>query len=384
MRRFASALLLVLLLPWQAGAGAPDFEIRIDGKVLRKASGKLVFSLSEFELDGATEVAIANRRTGESRTVRLSSVYADSSYSDELPAGLFDAIEPGEWSACVTWRVPDSLPAMTARLAAIHEYQNVLRLGLGRTLLDEKEPGSKVSSRIALNKIEKFHRIGASLAGRIRAKGTGDDEVNPFRRPIRIQSGFNPFSMASSASLRTPVEQIREVLFWEAHRTLTQQMGVPEDLVDLVFDAPATVRRFTPLGEGGGGSAGDFAPTVVIAAESIDAAAYIARQRIGADIRKLVRLKMFRDDFIRDRRAVDLLVNEGQVVAMDGRRLAVSFAPPFVKDGETVSVIVDGEAGGEIPVVLAVPKADEGYTLTAEIPDGAIARVRPGMTVRRK
>lgn len=381
---FVVSLCALLLHPLAAAAAQPTgFSIRIDGKILRKTSGKLVFSTSEFELDGSQAVTIASRRTGESRVVGLSSVYGDSCYSETLPPELLERIDEDDWAPTVVWNIPDNLAAMTARLAAIHEYQNRLRLELGRALLDEDVAGSKVSSRISLNKIEKFNRIGAVLAGRILEKGKGKESFNPFRYPIRIQTTFSPFAI-SSRTFRSPVDRIREVLFWDVHRTVVQQLGVSEKLVDLVFDAPSTVRRFIPTDGMTLQERSEFAPTVIIGAESIDAVMYIARQDIEGDVRNLFRMKRYRDEFIRDRPALDVFVNDGKVVAIAGRRLAVSFVPPFMKPGETVRVVVDENAEEEIPVVLESPKAGEGYTLTAELPDGAIARVRPGMTVRRK
>lgn len=386
MSRSARTVLLTAILCLAAGpaAAADGFAVRIDGKVLRKASGRLVLSLSAFELDGGTEVLLTNRRSRESRTVRLSAVYDDSSYTEALPADILGAVNEDDWVPSVSWTVPDTVMALNARLNAVHERQNVLRLELGQALLDEREPGTKVSSRLALNKIEKYHRIGAILARRIRELSRKREDFNPFAYPIVIKSGFNPFSRPSDASARSPVRESREVMYWEVYRTLNQQLGIEEGLVDLVYDAPSTIRRITPVGVPGDKERADFVPTVVISAESIDAAAYLARQQFEDHVKKLIRLRMFDDPFIKDRPVLDTLVNEGRVVAVAGGRVAVTFCPPFMKTGETVFVTVDEIKAEDVPVVLADPKPDEGFTLTAELAERVAARIRPGMVVRRR
>ncbi|MCL5967013.1 MAG: hypothetical protein M1550_07445 [Deltaproteobacteria bacterium] len=385
MRRSARVFLFAAALHLAAGSAVAggDFSIRIDGKILRKASEKLVLSLSAFELSGRKEVVLTNRRTREARTVPLSAVYEDSCYTDELPADFLASLDEEDWSPSVTWVLPDTVPALNERLNAVHKSLNILRRELGNALLDESEPGSKVSSRLVLNKIEKYHRIGAVLARRIRELSRQREDHNPFNYPIVIQSGFNPFSKPSTASARSPVRQAREVMYWEVYRLLDQELGVDEELVDLVYDAPSTVRRIAPIGEPGGRELADFVPTVVLSAESIDAAVYLGRQGFGEYVKKLIRLRMYGDPFIKDRPVLDTFVNEGRVVAVTGRKAAVTFVPPFMKTGETLYVTVDEKTGEEIPVVPADPRPDEGFTLTADLPADQAARLRPGMVVRR-
>src|SRR5512139_1720959 len=98
----AAAALLLVLPAAVAGAGH-DFAVRVDGKILRKASGKLVLSISGFELAGLTSVRLENRKTGESRSLGVSSVYPDLSYSETLPAEQFEGIREADWIPSVEW-----------------------------------------------------------------------------------------------------------------------------------------------------------------------------------------------------------------------------------------------------------------------------------------
>jgi len=381
MRRWLGFLCVAVVLALGAGRPAAGgvFSVRIDGKILRKASGRLVLSLSAFELDGRREVVLTRRKTGETRVASVSTAYSDSCYTEELPADLFESIAVEEWVPSVTWVLPDTPAALNDRLHAIHEQQNALRQALGEALLEEGGAG-KVSSRLDINKIEKYHRIASVIAARIRELSRAKEDYNPFRYPITIRSGFNPFARPSAAYSGNPRQQAREVLYWEVYRVLTSQLGVEEDLVDFVYDAPSTTRLVAPPAENGA----DFAPTVILSAESIDAAVYLARQGFGPHLKKLVRLRMYGDPFIRDRPVLDAFVNEGRVAGVARRRAAVTFVPPFARAGETMYVTLDEVSGDVVPVVLAEPRPDEGYTWTAELPDEVAARLRPGLPVRRR
>jgi hypothetical protein len=93
---------------------------------------------------------------------------------------------------------------------------------------------------------------------------------------------------------------------------------------------------------------------------------------------------MYRDAFITDRLMVDKQVNEGRVMDVFGVKAVVTFVPPFLKPGETVYVTV-GEGGNEeIPLVLASPATEGGYTFSESLTEAQVARIRPGMPVRRK
>ena len=376
----AAAALLPVLQSAAAGA-VPDFPVRVDGKILRKASGRLVLSLSEFELSGQKAVRLENRATGESRTVGISSAYPDLSYTEPLPPDQFDRFREEEWIPSVEWRIPDTPEALNRRLAGIHEEQNRLRRELGSALLEGGDPAVKVSSRVTLNKIEKYHRIGAALAREILRLGSGNPDGNPFTIPVRVEVGFNPFGAPSPSSRTTPLEQAREALYWEVHRILTQQFGVREDVVDFIYGGPATVRRFAPPP---GTPADGFVPSVLLSPVALDTAVYLSRQGIVEEVSKLVRLKMYRDRFITDRVLVDAFVNEGRVVSAHEGRVAVSFIPPFLKAGETLYVD-PGDAGGkEIPVVPATVRESEGYSVAPVLSEEVVSRIRPGMAVRRK
>jgi hypothetical protein len=376
----AAAALLPVLQSAVAGA-VPDFPVRVDGKILRKSSGRLVLSLSDFELSGQKAVRLENRSTGESRTVGVSSAFPDLSYSEPLPPEQFDRFREEEWVPSVEWRIPDTPEALNARLAGLHEEQNRLRRELGSALLEGGDPAVKVSSRVTLNKIEKYHRIGAAIAREILRLGAGNPDASPFTIPVRVEVGFNPFGSPSPYSRTTPLEQAREALYWEVHRILTQQFGVREDVVDFIYEGPATVRRFAPPP---GTPADGFVPSVFLSPVSLDTAVYLSRQGIEEDVAKLVRLKMYRDRFITDRVLVIAFVNEGRVVSVHEGRVAVSFIPPFLNAGETLYVDTGDPGVDGIPVAPAAVREGEGYSVASGLPAESASRIRPGMAVRRK
>lgn len=385
MRRvLIAATVLLLLVPTEAGAAEdPFFPVRVDGRILRKANGKLVFSLSGFELDGQTSVLMENRKTGERRTVPVSSVYSDLSYSDPLPADRLDAVREDEWLVSVEWRIPDTLDALNRRLSGVHEEQNRLRRELGGALLEGGDAAVKVSSRLTLNKIEKFHRIGTAIAREILRRNRGNPDANPFVFPVRVEVGFNPFGSRTPASSRSPLNQVKEVMYWEIHRILTQQFGVRDDIVDYVYGSPATIRRLVPPMGAEPADLDRFVPEVTLSPVAVDAAVYLTRQGIGEHVHRLVRLKMYKDTYIADRVLLDAYVNEGSVVETRESRVSVTFLPPFVRAGETL-YLDPGEDGKEVPVVAAEVREAEGYTLSAPLPGEVLSRVKPGMAVRRK
>ena len=375
---------LLLLSPPAASAGTdPSFSVRVDGRILRKATGKLVFSLSGFEIDGQTAVRMENRKTGEHRTVPVSSVYSDLCYSDALPQDLLDAIREDEWLVSVEWRIPDTLDALNRRLSMVHEEQNRLRRELGSALLEGGGHDVKVSSRLTLNKIEKFHRIGTAIAREILRRNRENPDSNPFLFPVRVEVGFNPFGNRAPASALSPLEQVREVMYWEIHRILTQQFGVRDAVVDYVYGSPATIRKVVPPIGAGPADLDRFVPEVTLSPVAVDAAVYLSRQGIDEHVHKLVRLRMYKDPYIADRILLDAYVNEGSVVAAQGARVAVSFLAPFVRAGETL-YLDPGEDGKEIPIVAVEVREAEGYTLSAPLPEEVMSRVKPGMAVRRK
>ena len=207
----ATACVLSLLLAAAEAAPGNDLQIRIEGKVLRKASGRLVLSLSSFELSGAREVSLENRKTGEKRTFVLSSVYRDLCYTEPLPPGDYDAIEPGDWLPHILWTLPDDPDALRARLSSIYEYQNELRRELGRALLEEGGESLKVTSRLTLNKIEKFHRIAAVLAAESLRIAREGDGLGSFLFPLQIRIGFNPFGSQAPRSRASSLHEVGEV-----------------------------------------------------------------------------------------------------------------------------------------------------------------------------
>lgn len=386
MARWYRGIAAAALLLCAAGAlwAAPDFSVRIDGKILRKAGGKLVLSLSGFELQESPAVSLTNLRTGETREVALSSVYWDLSYSVPLSPEVLDAVDPGEWIPSVTWRVPDTVEALRERLLQIYAHQNMLRAELGRATVEDAEEDVLVTSRLTLNKLEKFHRIAVTLAGEYLRLVRKIDEISPRPHPLVIRIGYSPFGPHSPASRMSILQQVRDAIYWETHRVLTQHFRIDESMVDFVFDSPPNVRHFLPLGERGFTTTSDFIATVTLAGETIDCAAYLQRQGFYEKVRHLVRLNRFRDPFITDRPLVDRLVNRGSVVGVHGNRVAVTFLPPFLKRGETVYVSLDGEGSAEVPVVLSSPVPDAGYTFTDELPAEVASRIRSGMPVRRK
>ena len=386
MARIAAAAVGVvfscLLGASSAVSAVPTFEIRVDGKVLRKSAGKLVLSLSAYELGGAKSITLVNRRTGEKKPIALSSVYWDICYSETLPRGVYDALKPEEWIPTVVWRIPDEADALRERLASVYDQQNRLRRELGNALLEGDAGGVRVSSRLTLNKIEKYHRIAAVLAREYLRIVREKDSLNTYLYPLRIQIGFNPFGPELPVSRTPPLQQVREAIYWEVHRILTQHFGIEEGMVDFVFDAPTTTREFLPIGDAVSDAA-DFLPSVTLAGESIDCAAYLQRQGFFGEVRHLVRLGQYRDPFITDRTVVDTFVNQGAVVGVSGRRVAVTFVPPFQRQGETVHVLLGERPGESVPIVLSSPGGVGGFTLSGELPEATAAKIRAGMTVRR-
>lgn len=380
----SAAVLLCCLVGASQASPPPSFEIKVEGKVLRKTIGKVVLSLSAFELEGLQDVTLVNRRTGEKRVIGLASVYWDICYSEMLTKDFYDALNPDEWIPTVVWRIPDEMDALRDRLASVYDQQNRLRRELGNALLEGKEGETRVSSRLTLNKIEKYHRIAARLAREYLKKAREKDDLNTYLYPLKIQIGFDPFGPRLPSDQATPAQQVREAIYWEVHRILTQHFGVDESMVDFIFDAPATIREFVPAGAIDAADVTDYVPSVTLAGKSIDCAAYLQRQDFFKEVRHLVRLGRFRDPFITDRAVVDRFVNEGSVVGVYGGRIAVTFVPPFVRRGETVDVVLSERADEVVPIVLAAPGGVGGFTLSDELPPGSAAKIRAGMTVRRK
>ncbi len=379
-----TAGLLLVLVGASSAAPPADFKIRIDGKVLRKASGKLVLSLSSFELGDQKEVGIENLKTGEKRKLKLSSVYWDICYTETISPDAYQAMKPSEWIPFVEWTVPGDMDSLRGKLSTVYDYQNRLRRELGNASLDEEGANVKVSSRLTLNKIEKFHRIAALLAAEYLKKAREADEVNTYLYPLRIQIGYNPFGTHVSRSHLTPLREVREIIYWEVHRILTQQFGIDESLVDFVFDSPSTVRHLIPLGATSEQDLADFFPNITVGGEAIDCALYLQRQGFGDQVRQLVKYKMYRDPFIKDRHVVDQVVNEGVVVDVYGGKAAVSFIPPFMKPGEKIAIGFDEDGTPEAQTVLAGTVEDGGYSLTEELEERLVSRIRAGMPVFRK
>jgi hypothetical protein len=386
MRRVVSIgfLLLFLAAPLGASAGEdPVFLLRVDGRILRKGAGKLVFSISEFEIAGQKSVRMENRKTGEVLTVPVSSVYNDLSYSESLPPERLEAIREDEWTLFVEWRIPDTLEGLNRRLSAVHEEQNRLRRELGGVLLEGGDPAAKGSSRLTLNKIEKYHRIGTLIAGEILRRNQGNPDANPFFSQVRVEVGFNPFGLRTKASSRSPLELVTEVMYWEVHRILTQQFGVRDEVVDFIYSSPATIRKVVPPAGASPEDLDRFVPEIILTRVAVDAAVYLSRQGNEEDVHRLVRLKMYKDRYITDRLLLDSLVNRGSVVDVRGGQVAMTFLPPFVRSGDLLSLDPGGDEKG-IAVVAEEIREGEGYSLSAPLSEEAISRVRPGMTVRRE
>lgn len=368
----------ILASGWAARADA--LTVRIEGKILRKGVGRLVFSLSEFELEGRTSVEMVRRGTGERRTVRLSSVYPDLSYSEELSPAEYEGIEPEEWVPHVEWEIPDAPEALRARLSSIYAYQNRLRREIGAAVLSEGEPSARFTSRVTLNKIEKFHRVASAIAKEYRKISAGEDGIPPLE-DLRIRVDFNPLTIPSEPRVREAA--VREVVYWEVYRILSQQFGIGEELVEFLFESPQVERVFAPVAAPGPGDAEEFFPGATVSGDAIAAALYLQRQGFLPEAGKRVRLGWFKDPFITDRPQLDRLVNEGTVVGISGGRVALSFVPPFERPGDRFLLLGSGE--GKELVVQTVPSGrGAGYAWTAEIPETDRSRVRPGMAARRE
>ncbi len=367
----------ILASGWAPGAGA--FPVRIEGKILRKGVGRLVLSLSEFELEGRSSVEMVRRGTGERRTVRLSSVYPDLSYTEELSPAEYDGIDPEEWVPYVEWNVPDAPEPLRARLSSIYDYQNRLRREIGAAVHTEGEPSARFTSRVTLNKIEKFHRVASLIAKEYRRTSAGEDGIPPLG-DLRIRVDFNPLTIPSETRVREAA--VREVVYWEVYRILSQQFGVGEELVEFLFDSPQVERVFAPVETPGPGEPGEFFPGATVSGAAIEAALYLQRQGFLPETGKRVRLGRFKDPFLTDRPQLDRFVNEGTVVGISGGRVALSFVPPFERPGDRF-LLWAGE--GRDLVVQTVPSGRAaGYSWTAEIPEGDRSRVRLGMAARRE
>lgn len=386
MLRKALVGLLILLSGAAVPAAAADevLVLRIDGRILRKSSGKLVLTLSRFELDGQDSVTLENRKTRERKSIRVASVYEDSSYTEELPPKEIDAIEPDLWIPFVNWRIPLTNDELNRRLTSLHEEQNQLRHSMGNALLEDDAGGGKVTSRSTLNKIEKYHRLGNRIAQEI-MRSWNQEETNPFFFPVRIQIGFNPFGKPpASVHRQTPLYQAREAIYWELNRLLTQQYGIEESLVPLVYAAPGTDRHILPIGDLSRDELLAFSPQLFMASETLDGAVYLQRQEFLVDMKNALRTKDYLGPFITDRPVLDAFVNEGKVTAVAGNRLALSFVPPFAAIGEKLTVLAGPDDGPEIPVRIASFHETEGYSLTEPLPDDVVASVKAGMKVRRR
>ncbi len=383
MWRKAVIGVLILFAGLASTASAEEFLVlRIDGRIVRKTSGKLVMTLSAFELDGQKTVTIEHRKTRERKTVKLSSIYDDTCYSEELAPDVYNAIDPDGWTPFVNWRIPLTTEELNRRLTAIHEEQNVLRHAMGNALMDDETGGGKVTSRSTLNKLEKYHRLGSRIAQEI-MRNWNREETNPFFFPVRIQVGFNPFGSKSSGSQQSPMLQAREVMYWELNRLLTQQYGIDEVLVPMIYNAPGTVRKIIPLGDMTREELDSFSPQILMSSETLDGAVYLLRQDFVQDLKNTLRTKEYLDPFVTDRPVLDAFVNEGKVMAVVGDQLALSFIPPFVVAGEKLFVSVDSESGAEIPVTLGTILEADGYSMTVSLPADVVSGIKPGMKVRR-
>jgi hypothetical protein len=380
------ALVLLAGLAQDSAAANGFLTLRIDGRILRKASGKLVTTLSAFEIDGQDAITLENRKSKEQKTVKLSSIYEDSSYTEALPPAEYEAFEPDAWIAYVNWSIPPNTDALNKRLTAIHEEQNLLRHAMGNALMEDDAGGGKVTSRSTLNKIEKYHRLGQRIAQEI-MRNWNREETNPFFLPVRIQVGYNPFGPKQAGNtFQTPLVQAREVLYWELNRLLTQQYGIDEVLVPLVYNAPGTTREINPMGEMSLDQQLEFSPQLHMSSETLDGAVYLLRQDFVVDLRNALRTRDYLGSFVTDRPVLDAFVNEGKVTAVAGDRLAVTFIPPFTVPGDRMFVVPEGATNpsDEIPIVIETPKELEGYSLTAPLAPEQLARVKQGMKVRRR
>jgi hypothetical protein len=374
---------LVFLAAASAAPAEDAFELRIDGRILRKATGKLVLTLSAFELDGQDTVTLEKRGTRETKRIRIGSVYEDSCYTEALPPAEYDSFDPDAWVAYVTWKIPYTNDELNRRLTSIHEQQNVLRHAMGHALLNDDPGSSRITSRSTLNKIEKYHRLGNRIAAEIMKKWNRE-ETNPFFFPVRIQVGYNPFGQQAAHSVQqAPLLQAREAIYWELNRLLTQQYGIDEVVVPLVYNAPGTIRHILPLGEQSPEELDRFSPQLYMSSETLDGAVYLLRQDFVADLKDTLRTREYLAPFVTDRPVLDAFVNEGKVTAVVGNKLALTFIPPFAVAGEKLYLVVDPEKEQEIPLVVESVFDVEGYSLSAPLPPEQVARAKAGMTVRR-
>lgn len=348
------------------------FQQTIVGSVLRKTSGKLVFSLGSFEIGDRESLWVRNKKTGEEMSVGVSSVYDESSYSVVLDEDTYAAIAPEDYECFLRWEIPGDIDGMGKVLHGIHEYQNSLRKRLGASITPS---GRFVSSRIVIGKLQKFHKIGAQIVRKFFEKGRRGDRYDLFRFPITFEIGFNPDLVQSfGGNMITYEKALVELIYEEFGRTFWYEYGFGEGLIEIIFNAPLTLKNlalredrevyrfFTP------------APYVRVPPEVLNAAWYISRQGITEDVGEKIKFGLFKDSLINDRDVLKRTFTSGWTIGAIKGSFLLSFTGPYVKPGDTIFLITEG--GEKVPVRVQEADPSRPYSVTEPLPPDVISRFK--------
>lgn len=350
----------------------------IPGTVLRKASGRLVLSLGSFEIGERKAAEVRHRNTGEEMTVRLSSVYEDSSYTVVLDRDIYSAIEAKDYECYVLWEIPGDMESMEEFLFRIHEYQNSLRKRLGAEVT---ATGQFVSSRIVLGKLQKFHKIGANIVRKFFERGRKSDRYDLFRFPITFEIGFSPdIVQAYRGSVASYEKSLMELIYEEFGRTLWFEYGFGEDLIDIIFNAPLTVKNFSIRKESE--HVGFFvpAPYIRVPPDVLNAAWYIYRQDIVEEVGRKIKLSLLKDSMIYDRTVLKRAFTTGWTIGTMQGSLILSFTSPYVKPGDTVYVTIGGSRS--LPVKVSEVDRALYYSVTEPLAPQILQQIRMPSPVR--
>ncbi|RMG58986.1 MAG: hypothetical protein D6713_06510 [Deltaproteobacteria bacterium] len=362
-------LTLILACAIVAPREGHSLTVTISGSVLRVSSGKFVISLGEFELGGARQVEILDRETGETTTVDLSSVYEDISYSSPLPEDLSGKFRPGRFICRVTRQVEDTREALEEFLTQVHEFENRLRRSLGK---EATAPGTYVSSRLVLGKIQKFHRIAAKVVAKLYEKGQEEDRYELFTHPVRFELEFSPdVEKAFGGNAKGLALATRGLLYDEFERTFVQEFQLTPQEAELLYILPSTVKNFVVSDSGEGSVSFVPFPYIEVSPEGLNALWYIHRQGLAPLLlRKINAGKPF-DPVITDRDIVRKAVSLTRVIGKEGDSLFISAGTPFVKPGIRVRA---RHEGGEVSIsVDRVPSRE--YSVGKASPPETTSRI---------
>ncbi len=331
-RLLLAVILLICVVPLES----KGLTLKIEGSILRQSSEKLVFSLGRFELGNKKEVFVKNKASGEIKKIPLSSIYEDISYSVPLDEKTLNSITGRTHTVYVTWEVEDRPEDLDDKLFQIHEFQNRLRKSLGKEMIAD---GSFISSRIVIGKIQKFHRIAATLVEELFNWGRENDRYSLFSHPVRFEIEFSPDIQKAFGGSRISLEKAtKNLLRDEFERTFMSEFGFSMEEVKLIYMMPSTIKNFvfrktseeTLL----------LVPTTYIEVPPsvLNALWYIHRQGIAKEVSRKIRLKHFNDTLLKDKDIIREVVTSAWVIGKTGNSLILSAGKPFVEEGTPIEI----------------------------------------------